>query len=221
MAKVRGHIVTRSPPGERGWVVKGSDLIAWDSARAIYARKPKGGSRKVLPKKTPISKKHVSLQAKPAASAVTVDNKRGKSPLVVQKKEKKSLAVQEKPSQKKIPVPVKKGSAIESPAKGKAVAIAAEKKVSAGKKGVKLGGRSRKTAAPAIIKKEQQVPIPDDIPDRITALTLKKVVTQTQFGIDVGLPQKAIYEITSRKLNVLNPAIIQRIITTLKSYESK
>ncbi|MFH0966280.1 MAG: hypothetical protein V1862_01150, partial [Methanobacteriota archaeon] len=63
--------------------------------------------------------------------------------------------------------------------------------------------------------------IPDDIPDRINALTLKKKITQTEFGNAVDMPQKLIYEISTRKLKELSPENIQKITVALKKFESK
>ncbi|MFH0967096.1 MAG: hypothetical protein V1862_05385, partial [Methanobacteriota archaeon] len=55
MAKARGHIMTSVPAGERGWVVRGADLLAWDNARAIHAEKKPASRQKkttITPKKT-------------------------------------------------------------------------------------------------------------------------------------------------------------------------
>ena len=219
MAKVRGHIVTRSPPGERGWVVKGSDLVAWDSNRAVNLRKQKQTpKRSVSKKKTGVSKTTAAV-AKPATVAVTAVNQKAKKPLVIQKKEPKALIVQDEPSSKKGSAPVKKTQS-KSPDKTRTVSSRAEKTASTEKTSQKQPVKPKKPVSKENIQRDQQVAIPDDIPDRITALTMKKVVTQTQFGNDVGLPQKVIYEIATKKLNVLNPAVIQKIVATLKTYES-
>jgi len=214
MAKVRGHIVTRSPPGVRGWVVKGSDLLAWDKGRTINtgkkAVKPAGATAKKVPEK---SSKTVKEQGTPKKSSValTADVQKGKKPLVVQKKETKGLTVQSSTTTTKPTSGAKKP--VKTPLKATTAKPVVKKTVPAPIKGIgaKKTVDTRKTSG-------DQVSIPDDIPDRIT--DLKKVVTQTQFGHDVGLPQKVIYEITTRKQNFINPAILAKITTVLKKYES-
>lgn len=194
MAKVRNHIITKPQPGKRGWVVTGSDLIAWDTARAKNAPKNLNRSAGSAPKK-PAAKTSVG---KPAAKSLAIEesSRTGRKVAVIAKGSKAVQAVKPskpaaapKPPAKK-PVPAKTSATVKKPAAKKA-------------------------------DSEIHAPVPADIPDRISALTMKKIVTQTQFGHDVGLPQKVIYEITTKKRKELNPEIIQKITATLKKYESR
>jgi hypothetical protein len=210
MAKVRGHIVTKEQPGKRGWVVLGSELIRWDKGRARNA--PKKSVKTTKP--APASKKPVSPSKKAATKPV--------KSAAVSKPAPKALAVS--PSAKtgkKVAVPKKETKALTVQSSAKAV-----KTSTAAKKPMKpvVAAKSTRVVKKAPVKKtgsDIHSPIPNDIPGRISALTMKKVVTQTQFGHDVGLPQKVIYEITTRKRKELNPSTIQKINATLKKYESK
>lgn len=217
MAKVRGHIVTKMPAGKRGWVVLGSDLLAWDAARAIHNEK----------KSTPATKKATPVKAKaPAKKAPAQKKVAAAKPKVVaiQKAETKAITVSpavkaaKKPAAKPATkAPAKTIAAPKTQAKAPVKPAAAKKPVK--KPVVKTAKSAAKTAAKP--GSESSVPIPNDIADRINALTAKKKVTQTQFGTDVDLPQKVIYEISTRKLKELSPAVIQKINVALKKYESK
>lgn len=206
MAKVRGHIVTKAQQGKRGWVVLGSDLLNWDNARAKKATKKPVKTSKPL-KSDAASKPIVSKSGKRSpgsksaskALAVPESSKTGKT-IVVPKKETKALTVQ---SSSKITKP---GAAVK-----KVVKTPSALKT---KKTVRVQPGTK-------IETEMLVPIPGDIPDRISTLTLKKVITQTQFGHEVGLSQKVIYEITTKKRKELTPPTIQKIEAALKKYESK
>ena len=68
---------------------------------------------------------------------------------------------------------------------------------------------------------EGLVEIPQEISDRINALTAKKVVTQTQLGKEADLTQKKIHEIASRKVKDLHQDVINRLITVIKKYEAR
>lgn len=202
MAKVRGHIITKEQPGKRGWVVLGSELLKWDNGRAKNAKKSAPSVKKpaasTATAKKPIKKTAVSKPA-PKSLAVPQSTKTGKT-VVVAKKETKALTVK--------------------------AATKTSKTSAAAKKPVKtqVAAKPAKVVKKPPVKKtgnEINAPIPNDIPNRISALTLKKIVTQTQFGHDVGLPQKVIYEITTRKRKELNPETIQKISAALKKYESK
>lgn len=203
MAKVRGHIVTKEQVGKRGWVVLGSELLKWDNGRGKNAARKTGKPAKpATPKKvakSKIVKKAVVAKPAPKALAVSESVRTGKT-VTVPKKETKALAVQ--PSAKATKISGSSKKVMKSPVAGKGTK--AVRKPPARKDDVEIN---------AII--------PNDIPGRISALTLKKVVTQTQFGHDVGLPQKVIYEITTKKLKELNPTTIQKITTVLKKYEGK
>ena len=203
MAKARGHIITRVPAGERGWVVLGSDLLTWDRGRAIHTEKKTvvNSKKKTPAKKSPVKKGTGQLVRAGTQKALVVQtpSKTSKT-LTVQKKETRALATTPPSSQSvKSPAVVRKG--------GKSQAIPPKKVV--------------KVQPVTKLRSESQTLIPDDIPDRINSLTLEKKLTQTQFGNEVDLPQKVIYEITSRKLKELSPVSLQKITTVLKKYESK
>lgn len=85
-----------------------------------------------------------------------------------------------------------------------------------------------KTTAPSAAKKigsksfsDDLIAIPNDIPDRINALTTKKKVTQTNLGKEVDLSQKVIHEIATRKVKDLNKEKIKKITLALKKFESQ
>lgn len=63
--------------------------------------------------------------------------------------------------------------------------------------------------------------IPADFAERITALTSKKKITQTQLGKEVDLSQKVIHEIVSGKLKDLDKEKVRMIAAVLKKYEGK
>jgi len=201
MAKVRGHIITKDQPGKRGWVVLGSELLKWDSNRARNAPK-----KSVPAKKTPVVKKPAAKKPAPKTA--------------VAKPAVKSLTVVESSKAKKPAAPAKK--TVKAPATSTKTST---KTSTATKKVVKTAPSKTTTPAKKPVTKRSdadiQTSIPNDIPGRISALTMKKVVTQTQFGHEVGLPQKVIYEITTKKRKELSPATIQKITTVLKKYESK
>ena len=211
MAKVRGHIVTKDQPGKRGWVVLGSDLLNWDNARA------KKGIKKSV--NTPKSSKSAAV-SKPVASKPVV-SKSGKK-ASISRPSPKALAVPESSKTgKTIVVPKKETKALTVQSSSKTT-----KSGAAVKKVVKAPVTAKTTKSPKVQpapknETEMQVPIPGDIPNRISSLTLKKVVTQTQFGHDVGLSQKVIYEITTKKRKELTSPTIQKIEAALKKYESK
>lgn len=200
MAKVRGHIITKDQPGKRGWVVLGSELLKWDSNRGRNAPKKSTPAKKTSAPKKPAAKKPApkTAVAKPAVKSLTV---------VESSKTKKPAA----PAKKTVKAP--------------ATSAKTTKTSAAAKKVVKSAPSKTTTPAKKPVAKRSdadiQTSIPNDIPGRISALTMKKVVTQTQFGHEVGLPQKVIYEITTKKRKELNPATIQKITTVLKKYESK
>lgn len=205
MAKVRGHIVTKVPVGKRGWVVLGSDLLTWDNGRAIHTdQKPVTGAKKAVVAKKSVKKAQPQKKAAPAKAQVVsaeASSKPAKS-VAVQKVGTKALT--STTSAKTVKPVAKPAAPSAKPAKApvKSTAKSVKKPVS-------------KTGS------ETQALIPDDIADRINALTVNKKVTQTQFGNEVDLPQKVIYEIASKKLKEISPASIQKIITVLKKYESK
>lgn len=215
MAKVRGHIVTKVPAGKRGWVVLGSDLLVWDNARAIHtdqrtvasAKKAAQGKAKDPVKKVQAQKKPVPAKAKAVEGEAPANTTKA---VAVQKVGTKALTVQE--SVKAVTTPAK------TPAKDPAKAPAKPKKTV--KAPVATTGKGvRKPVSKD--SSETQVAVPADLADRINALTAMKKITQTQFGIEVDLPQKVIYEISTKKLKELSPASIQKITTVLKKYESK
>jgi hypothetical protein len=192
MAKARGHIVTRVPAGQRGWVVLGSDLLTWDRARAIHQdRKKPASTKKTATGKKKTAGKTVKRQLVQAAKQNEVDvqsQAKATKSLIVQKKETRALTSASAPT--------------------KAVT----------KSGISKKGT--KTQPAKKIQSENQILIPDDIPGRITALTQKRKITQTQFGNEVDLPQKVIYEISTRKMKELSPVHIQKITAVLQKYES-
>ncbi len=205
MAKARGHIVTSVPVGERGWVVRGSDLLTWDSARAIHAdKKPAAAKKKTTPakKKTPV-KTSKTQQVQADKSKVLVQTPVKTTAVTVQKKEPKALTTQVPAKTVKTPVAPKK-------VVSKVVKTAPAAQIKAVK-------------TPAVPKTQSRNPnlIPNDVPDRINALTQKKKITQTEFGNAVDMPQKMIYEISTRKLKELSPENIQKITSALKKFESK
>jgi len=67
---------------------------------------------------------------------------------------------------------------------------------------------------------EDLVEIPQEIADRINALTAQKKVTQTQLGKETDLSQKKIHEIASRKVKDLNKEILSRLSAVIKKYEA-
>lgn len=98
------------------------------------------------------------------------------------------------------------------------------KKSAAARKPVKTSAASaKKPAAKAGSKSvlEDIIEIPQDIADRINALTQQKKVTQTQLGKETDLSQKKIHEIAARKVKDLNKDIIARLTAVIKKYEAK
>ena len=99
------------------------------------------------------------------------------------------------------------------------VKVAAASYTSKAKSAAKTTTRTAKAASKSVL--EGLVEIPQEISDRINALTSQKIVTQTQLGKETELSQKKIHEIASRKVKDLNQDVINRLNTVIKKYETK
>jgi DNA-binding Xre family transcriptional regulator len=104
-------------------------------------------------------------------------------------------------------------------------AVTPKSKVSA-KDTVKTIGSAAKAKIPDVKAAskpviEGLVEIPQEISDRINALTAQKKVTQTQLGKETDLSQKKIHEIASRKVRDLHQDVINRLTAVIKKYETQ
>ena len=166
-------------------------------------KKPVVSPKTTVPVKTKTSGQKTqtpkkSLAAVPKTAAVKPPAKSSK-PLPVQEKESKAVAkkaVTSIKSKAKTPVPKEINEPVSVPVK-----------------------RGRKLVQN--VSSDAPVAIPSNFADRINALTAKKKITQTQFGLEVDLPQKVIYDLSERKVKTLSLEKIQKITTVLKKYESK
>ena len=125
------------------------------------------------------------------------------------------------PVKKPVKAPVKKvAKAVSKPASFQTT-VKAPVKAKKPVKPVKIPAPSTAKKVESMSFSDDLIAIPNDIPDRINALTTKKKVTQTNLGKEVDLSQKVIHEIATRKMKDLNKDKIKKITLALKKYESQ
>ncbi|HWQ67970.1 MAG TPA: hypothetical protein VN372_14015 [Methanospirillum sp.] len=239
-AKIEERIRAKKEKESADGAVKSPKAQAKRSPSAKKAAKP---PVKAVKKASEPQKDTVDLTSQSSSNQVKKPapvSSQTKKTAVVSKNEKTALVVQAPVKAGKKPVAAKPSTPaadVKAPAKaGKkpvgakpatpAAGVKAVKKSVAAKPstptaGVKAPAKAVKKAPATQPRGEIQIPIPKNMPDRIEALTSKKVITQTELGQEVDLPQKVIYEISTRKMKTAQEQVVQKIDSLLKKYESR